>query len=469
MFNLHSLIMTVCRGSVSTASALPTYLARWQGPWESQSDLLMPSEPAPWEIYKQYAYPSFSQFLVSLTHRRALGPLKYGDALWSMVSALQSLRAQSDIDRREPCPTYHSYRRVRPGDVGYINEGRFHLLFSAGIPLGSRVLGTNVPSTFEPLDVGPIVPGEVRSPGYLRTNTIREIGVDVGGSVAVAWYTRAYFYLTSDHRLTEQSSPVEPGARIAFALTHRQGAVLITQRPTYREDIEKRGNFAKYIRQHYDSWVDFARERGYGEKIKPILVTGVHLTQEFAAAAYSNSRTRMECDFSVEVPAVASGSVSLWGSWSNPGLVHTKCGPPPSRTRGSIEGPTLESEIPDDYDQCVFIRYYTIRKRFLIPTVLEAGAGPHQLPEGSSENDNASEEILLVSSEDDFTEGDYSETGSPTGASDEVIHNVPLVSLEHCSHPPLLTNRAKDGRDGFDVVAEFIFQVGASSRVSCKL
>ena len=59
------------------------------------------------------------------------------------------------------------------------------------------MLGTGVPSTFEPLDVSPIIQGEVRSPGYLRTNTVREIGVDVGGSVAVAWCVRAYLCLAS--------------------------------------------------------------------------------------------------------------------------------------------------------------------------------------------------------------------------------------------------------------------------------
>ena len=64
------------------------------------------------------------------------------------------------------------------------------------------MLGTDVPSTFEPLDVGPIIPGEVRSPGYLRTNTVREIGVDISGSVAVAWCVRSYLYLaSSNHRL----------------------------------------------------------------------------------------------------------------------------------------------------------------------------------------------------------------------------------------------------------------------------
>ena len=50
------------------------------------------------------------------------------------------------------------------------------------------MLGTDVPPTFEPLEVGPIILGEVRPPGYLRSRTVRQIGADVGGSVAVAQY-----------------------------------------------------------------------------------------------------------------------------------------------------------------------------------------------------------------------------------------------------------------------------------------
>ena len=255
---------------------------------------------------------------------------------------------------------------------------------------------------------------------------------------------------------------MEPGARVAFALTHKQGAALITKHPTHREDIEREHTFENYIKQHYDSWVDFGREHGHGETLRPVLVTGVDLTREFATVAYSDNHTRMECEFSVGIPAAASGSVSMWGSWSTPGLVHTNCGPHPSRTRvnrSSAEGPTLESEIPDEYDQCVFIRYYTIRRRIFIPTVLKAGARPHQLPEGSPGNDDPSEEILLDSSEDDSMEFDYPETGSPTDASGGVIHNVPLVCPEHYPYLPLLIKWIKDDRDDFDVVAEFIFQV----------
>ena len=105
---------------------------------------------------------------------------------------------RSDINCREPGPIY-SYRRVRLGDVGYIRQGRFHLLFSAGIPLGSRVPGTDVPLTFEPLEIGPIILGEVRPPGHLRTDSVRQIGADVGGSVAVAQYVRKYLGLAGNH------------------------------------------------------------------------------------------------------------------------------------------------------------------------------------------------------------------------------------------------------------------------------
>ena len=256
---------------------------------------------------------------------------------------------------------------------------------------------------------------------------------------------------------------MEPGARIAFALTHKQGAALITKYPTHREDIERERLFESYIKRHYDSWVDFAHEHGHGGNIRPVLVTGVDLTREFATIAYSDNHTRMECEFSAGVPAVASASMSLWGSWRTQGLVHTNCGPRPSstrRNRGPIEGPALESEIPDEYNQCVFIRYYTIRKRVFIPIVIKAGAGPHQLPEGGHGNDSTGGDMLSAPLKADSMEVDYLETESLTGTSDEVIHNIPPVGLDRYQQLQLLLlNRTKDDHDDFDILAEFIFQV----------
>ena len=227
---------------------------------------------------------------------------------------------------------------------------------------------------------------------------------------------------------------MEPGARISFELTSKQGAALITKSPTHREHIERDRRFVNYIKQHYESWVDFAWEQDHPEDVRPILVTGVDLTREFATVAYSDNKTSMECEFSTTVPGVASTSISVWGSWHTSGLVHTNCGPGPARQRRSLDDRSApESVIPDEYTQCVFIRYYTIRKRAFFPTVLKAGAGPHQLPKGGGD---PGEEGLQVLSTDDPMEVDPPETGSPSVISDEVIHNVPTVGPERLAMPP---------------------------------
>ena len=273
--------------------------------------------------------------------------------------------------------------------------------------------------------------------------------------LAVPWPllgTRANFDLVRSCQLIGPASAVEPGARIAFEFTGKQGGALITKYPTYREDAQRQLTFEDYTKKHYDSWVRLSRDQGHGRDIRPVLVTGVDLTREFATVAYTNNHARVECRFSAEVPAVASASASVWGSWHVGGLVRTNCGPrsvrPPRGDRGSSEGSTLESAIPpDEYNQCVFIRYYTIYKIFdVILKVIKAGAGPHQLPESDPEDGRTGGERLQVSSDDDST--------------DEVIHNVPSVCTERCPRLPLLTNWAKDDRDGFDIVAKFIFKVG---------
>jgi len=221
---------------------------------------------------------------------------------------------------------------------------------------------------------------------------------------------------------------------MAFALADKRGAVLIAKHPTYREDIERERTFESYIKRHYTSWVDFAREHGHGENIRPVLVTGVDLTREFATVAYTDNHTRIECEFSAAVPSVASASLSVWGSWHTQGLVHTNCGPHPFHTQGSRssnDSPTLGSVIPDEYDQCVFVRYYTIRRRVFIPTIIKAGAGPHQLPKGSPGDGGAGGGVFQAPSGDDSIEVGYSETGSDTNTSEEVIHTIPQVGLEY--------------------------------------
>ena len=104
----------------------------------------------------------------------------YGDPLWSVTqSSLSCIPSEST---REPSPT-ESFKRIQIGDVGYVRRGRFHLLFSAGSPLGERELGVDVPPTFKQLIVGPIDRTDPLLPGCLSTSSIRETGVGLGASM----------------------------------------------------------------------------------------------------------------------------------------------------------------------------------------------------------------------------------------------------------------------------------------------
>ena len=173
----------------------------------------------------------------------------------------------------------------------------------------------------------------------------------------------------------------------------------MTRYQAYREDTLKKSAFERYIKKHYDSWVTFARDQDYGDDVKPVLVSGFDRTKDFAMAAYSNDDASLESDLSISVPMLASASASFYVTESTSGLTHTNHGPqqcvPPSSVRilDTSSEPTSTEAVSDDYNQCVFVRYYTIRKRMgLFPTVIRAAAGPHDLGPGDN-HDNTFPEL----------------------------------------------------------------------------
>ena len=183
----------------------------------------------------------------------------------------------------------------------------------------------------------------------------------------------------------------ESDTSFSYTFTGERGAALVTRYQTYREYTVKRGTFKQYTKQHYQSWVAFAREEGYGDDIEPVLVYAVDMTKDFAMAAYSKESSSLEGATTVSVPMFISASASAWGSWSGTGKIHVNRGPqqriPPSPTQdvGSSSQTTTTRAIPYDHNQCVFIRYYTVRSRVgLFPRVMKAAAGPHD--PGSGQN-----------------------------------------------------------------------------------
>ena len=162
----------------------------------------------------------------------------------------------------------------------------------------------------------------------------------------------------------------------------------MTKYPTLREDIQRAGSPKKYIKKHYSSWVEFANEKDHGDDIKLVLVTGVDRTRDWAMMSHPKNDDDDDdddpiCKFS---PAVGDTSASEWGAWNTTGLVHTTYGPkgyfslPSTRAVSSTpSGSGATEAFWDEYNQCVFVRYWCMRKRLGI-RILRAAAGPHDLP-----------------------------------------------------------------------------------------
>ena len=257
------------------------------------------------------------------------------------------------------------------------------------------------------------------------------------------------------------SRMLAPCSGISFQLTGDQGAALLTKHVTHREDIQRERTFEEYTKEHYDSWVMFARETGHGNDIKPVLVTGVDMTRDFAMVSYSNNDGGgLTAEFTTSAP-----DAPAWGTWQTTGVAQTNCGPQPCRllspTRAmysTSSGNSHPETDLDEYTQCVFIRYYTMRKRLGIPRVIKAAAGPHDLGSGGSDGeeppvemqcDSDSSSDIGSSLSGDNEDDDSVSMTSIDSESDIAIHNVaPVRSPPRFSAPSARSDRSSVGREG---------------------
>lgn len=255
-------------------------------------------------------------------------------------------------------------------------------------------------------------------------------------------------------------SPLEPGADFSYELTGKRGAALVTRHQTYKQDALRRDAFEEYTKKHYDSWVAFSRDNQYGSDAKPVLVSGVDMTKDFAMAAYSHEGTSLAAERTISIPTIGSAPASLWGTWRTRGPTHTNHGPqqcvPPSSaqvTQTSSE-PTSAGSVSDDYNQCVFVRYYTMRERMgFYSRMPRAAAGSHDPGPGSNRDDTFPESTSV-------NEG-WGSAAVDTGSDqDIVVYNTPQVRYPS---PPLVSALIlvlqDEEYDEFDIIADYVFQV----------
>lgn len=291
---------------------------------------------------------------------------------WRLYAS-QMIKLGYGVPLWQPAPL-HNYERVQVGDVGYVREGRFHLLFSAGVPLGSRVKGVDVPSDFEYLDVGPVNQDQPRKAGPAKTAYIQISGGDVDASLDLP------------------TTVVSGSIKFAFQASSTEGAILMTRLKTYRDNAERMGRFKKYILCNHKSWVQFANDEGHGIHTEDLLlVTGRDMTEDFSMIAFSHNERRFDVQFEAGAPLLASASASVWGSWQSQLPVYENWGPQerePSLDGSQSPSPSVPTSSPQ-YNQCVFLRGYRIYRRAkLLPTVIRAAAGPHDLPPGDDSSNS---------------------------------------------------------------------------------
>lgn len=189
---------------------------------------------------------------------------------------------------------------------------------------------------------------------------------------------------------------IDIGTTLRFESSSRRGAILLTKYKTFCEDAERLGFFKEYMLRYQQSWVDFANQLGHMVNLDDVLlVTGHDMTLDFAMLAFSSNFRQIGMEFEAGFPAVASGSASVWGTWRTSTSVHRNCGPqhrepPTTHPRSlSIGGNDDADNLLTEYNQCVFIRGFRVRKRAgLIPTVIRAAAGIHDLGSGKRDDDD---------------------------------------------------------------------------------
>ena len=248
----------------------------------------------------------------------------------------------------------------------------------------------------------------------------------------------------------------------------------MTKYPTYRGDSLRESAFEKYTKRHYESWVAFARTKEYGNDVHPVLVSGFDMTRDFAMVAYSNESTSLESDLTIAVPMLASASASVWGTWRTRCSPHTNFGPQQcslplsDRVIGFPSSQSLEpGSIPNEFNQCVFVRYYTMRSRkWMPPKVIRAGAGPHDL--GSGDNRGGTfPELTVLSNAEHMSSGDEGLGGQSNLTADDtdsepdiVVRNTPQVLFLSCFHLRSDLSAPQDGEyDSWGAISDYVFQV----------
>lgn len=157
------------------------------------------------------------------------------------------------------------------------------------------------------------------------------------------------------------------------------------------------------MRQHHESWCEFAQREGLDIPREDIvLVRGWVKTSEWAVAAFIEKGQTHEVSFHGQLGQFAQAGFSVAISESSVASVETRSGPhrrpitPPGQTHSST-GKNVDRGTDKPCDQCIFLSCYKIKYRTFLPNKIKAAADSEDLQDNEDDNMPGSSSPEVVS------------------------------------------------------------------------
>ena len=182
--------------------------------------------------------------------------------------------------------------------------------------------------------------------------------------------------------------PVGAGVGFKFQSSADAGAFVLLEPPGHAKDIESKRHIVNYMRENLERWLQFANHE-WGLELKDhdmTFVCGTTKTSRFALAAFQGSNYRKKEGYITgNFGPFSTAGISI--NISNQTLPVSNYRHGPLNYGSSV--PQLgysEYHQPPSPNQCLFIHYYKMKRRFLwlLREPMQAAAGPHQLPPGDN-------------------------------------------------------------------------------------
>ncbi|KAH9919591.1 uncharacterized protein B0H18DRAFT_1027020 [Fomitopsis serialis] len=270
-------------------------------------------------------------------------------AIASDVYAKQLLKLALGYPMWDPEPK-HGQGDILIGDVGYIVQGGFYRLFNATREAEDSIQ-IAVPPNFKKLLLGPVPiasSNNVIDRGPLFSPTVRRI--EVGGGAG--------------------------SGALRCECTDKHGAL--------RQLVQQNRLVARYMKENIDAWHDWATSDEVDLPIAIediLLVRGWVKTSRWAVVAFLDDSRHTKLTFSGDLGVPVSNAFRIETQReTTTATCLPRIGPerfPRTNTTeplGPYQLPHVQEQYPSD--QCVFLHYFKMAKRLLLPSKIAAAAEP---------------------------------------------------------------------------------------------